>query len=98
MGKIGLAISYQNPDVIYAAIELDRRTGGVFRSDNRGASWKKMSEAVSGATGPHYYQELYTTPHKFDKLYLVDVRMQVSEDGGKTFVRMKEKNNRARGR
>ena len=42
MGKIGLAISPQNPDVIYAAIELDRRTGGVFRSNDRGASWTKM--------------------------------------------------------
>ncbi len=92
MGKIGLAISPQKPDIIYVAIELDRRTGGVFRSDNRGASWKKMSETVSGATGPHYYQELYASPHEFDKLYLVDVRMQVSEDGGKTFNRMSEKN------
>jgi len=91
MGKIGLAISPQKPDIIYAAIELDRRKGGVFRSDNRGASWKKMSEAVSGATGPHYYQELYASPHAFDKLYLVDVRMQVSDDGGKTFKRMSEK-------
>jgi len=91
MGKIGLAISLQNPEVVYAAIELDRRTGGVFRSENRGASWKKMSEAVSGATGPHYYQELYACPHQFDKIYLVDVRMQVSVDGGKTFKRMKEK-------
>ncbi|MFO8129767.1 MAG: hypothetical protein R6T99_07725 [Bacteroidales bacterium] len=90
MGKIGLAISPQKPDVLYAAIELDRRTGGVYRSDDRGASWEKMSEAVSGATGPHYYQELYASPHEFDKLYLVDVRMQVSEDGGKTFRRMKE--------
>ena len=90
MGKIGLAISPQKPDVIYAAIELDRRTGGVFRSENRGASWTKMSEAVSGATGPHYYQELYASPHQFDKIFLVDVRMQVSEDGGKTFKRMNE--------
>ena len=91
MGKIGLAISPQNPDVIYAAIELDRRTGGVFRSENRGSTWEKRSDAVSGATGPHYYQELYTSPHKLDRLYLVDVRMQVSEDGGKTFTRMSEK-------
>lgn len=90
MGKIGLAISPQKPDIIYAAIELDRRTGGVFRSEDRGSSWKKMSEAVSGATGPHYYQELYASPHKFDKIFLVDVRMQISEDGGKTFKRMKE--------
>lgn len=90
MGKIGLAISPQNPDVIYAAIELDRRTGGVFRSANRGVSWEKQSEAVSGATGPHYYQELYASPHQFDRLYLVDVRMQISDDGGKTFRKMKE--------
>ncbi|MBU8893210.1 MAG: hypothetical protein KOO66_10555 [Bacteroidales bacterium] len=90
MGKIGLAISPQKPDVIYAAIELDQRTGGVYRSTNRGASWEKRSDVVSGATGPHYYQELYACPHQFDKIYLVDVRMQISEDGGKTFKRMKE--------
>lgn len=91
MGKIGLAISPQNPDVVYAAIELDRRSGGVYRSDDRGASWKKQSDAVAGATGPHYYQELYASPHEFEKLFLVDVRMQVSEDGGKHFERMNEK-------
>ena len=92
MGKIGLAISPQKPDVLYAAIELDRRTGAVYESTNRGASWKKQSTAVSGATGPHYYQELYTSPHQFDRIYLVDVRIQVSDDGGKTFRRLNEKN------
>jgi len=92
MGKIGLAISPQQPDVLYAAIELNRREGGVYKSTDRGASWTKQSDAVSGATGPHYYQELYASPHKFDRLYLVDVRMQVSEDGGKTFRTMKEEN------
>lgn len=92
MGKIGLAISPQNPDVIYAAIELDRRTGGVYRSADRGSSWEKRSDAVSGGTGPHYYQELYASPHQFDRLYLTDVRMQVSNDGGKTFTYMKEHN------
>jgi photosystem II stability/assembly factor-like uncharacterized protein len=90
MGKIGLAISPQKPDILYAAIELDRRTGGIYRSSDRGASWEKRSEAVSGATGPHYYQELYASPHQFDKIYLADVRVQVSDDGGKTFTRMKE--------
>ncbi len=91
MGKIGLAISPQKPDVIYAAIELEQTTGAVYRSENRGASWEKRSDAVSGATGPHYYQELYASPFEFDRIYLVDVRTQVSEDGGKTFKRMKEK-------
>ncbi|MEM7509589.1 MAG: glycosyl hydrolase [Bacteroidota bacterium] len=90
MGKIGLAISPINPDVLYAAIELDRRTGGVYKSTDKGETWKKQSNAVAGATGPHYYQELYASPHAFDRIYLVDVRIQVSDDGGKTFRRLKE--------
>ena len=90
MGKIGIAISPQQPDVVYAAIELDRKTGGVFRSADRGASWKKMSNTVSGATGPHYYQELFASPHEFDRLYLMNVRVLTSGDGGKTFVQLKE--------
>jgi photosystem II stability/assembly factor-like uncharacterized protein len=84
-GKIGLAISPQNPDYVYAAIELIRRSGGVFLTKDQGASWEKMSDTVSGATGPHYYQELYASPHDFGTIYLVDVRMQVSHDHGKTF-------------
>jgi hypothetical protein len=90
MGKIGLVLSPQNPDIIYAAIELDRRTGGVYKSENQGAKWTKMSDAVAGGTGPHYYQELYASPHNFDELYLADNYMQVSYDGGKTFIRMNE--------
>lgn len=92
LGKIGLAISPQQPDVVYAAIELDRRKGAVYRSSDRGASWNKMSDAVSGGTGPHYYQELYACPHQFDRIYLADNYMQYSEDGGKTFHRMNEHN------
>lgn len=90
MGKIGLAISPERPDVLYAVIELERRTGGFFRSANRGESWTKMSDAVGRATGPHYYNELVASPHAFDRVYLLDVRVQVTEDGGKTFREMKE--------
>ena len=90
MGKIGLGISFHNPEIIYAAIELDRRTGGFFRSSDGGQNWIKMSDAVSGGTGPHYYQELYISPHNFDEIYLADNYMQVSFDGGKTFSRMNE--------
>ena len=90
MGKIGLAISPQKPDVLYAAIELERTSGGVYKSEDSGESWNKMSNAVSGATGPHYYQELYASPHKFDRLYLMNVRVLTSEDGGKTFEQLKE--------
>jgi hypothetical protein len=88
LGKIGLAVSPQDPDVVYAAIELNRREGGVWRSADRGASWDKGADAVGGGTGPHYYQELYASPHQFDRLYLVGPRVQKSEDGGKTFETM----------
>ena len=91
LGKIGLALSPQNPDVLYAAIETNRRTGAFYRSADRGSSWEKRSETVSGATGPHYYQELYASPHAEGRVYLVDMRMQVSDDGGKTFRRVDEK-------
>ncbi|MFT5674271.1 MAG: photosystem II stability/assembly factor-like uncharacterized protein [Paraglaciecola sp.] len=90
MGKIGLAISPINPDVVYAAIELDRRKGAVYRSDNRGATWEKRSDTVAGGTGPHYYQELYASPHDFDKIFLANVRMLQSNDGGLTFAAMEE--------
>ncbi|MEM6858407.1 MAG: glycosyl hydrolase [Pseudomonadota bacterium] len=85
-GKTGLAISPMNPDVVYAAIELDLRKGGVWRSDNRGASWTKMSDETGKGTGPHYYQELYASPHYFDRIYLVSNTTQISNDGGKNWT------------
>ena len=85
LGKIGLAISPQDPDVIYAAIEQNRRSGGVYRSSNRGESWTRMSDTVSGGTGPHYYMELYAHPHHFDRIILVSNTTQISDDGGATF-------------
>ncbi len=92
MGKIGLSISPQNPDVIYAAVELNRRKGAVYRSKDRGSSWSRGADAVGGGTGPHYYQEIFASPHSFDRLYLVGPTVQKSEDGGKTFAPMDHPN------
>jgi len=90
-GKIGLAISPMDSDVLYAAVELEKRKGAIYRTENKGENWSKMSETVSGGTGPHYYQELVASPFEFDKIYLMNVRMLVSENGGKTFYTMSEK-------
>jgi photosystem II stability/assembly factor-like uncharacterized protein len=92
MGKIGLALSPMQPDVIYAAIETDRRQGGVWRSTNRGAGWTKMSDRVGEGTGPHYYQELYASPHHFDRIYLVSNTSMISNDGGKTWAPLNNAN------
>ena len=90
LGKIGLAISPFDSTIVYAAVETDRRNGAVYKTTNSGGSWKKMSDTVSGATGPHYYQELVASPHVFDKIYLMDTKVQVSENGGKDFYVMNE--------
>lgn len=87
MGKIGLAISPQQPDVIYATIELARRTGGFWRSADGGENWEKRNKYLSSGTGPHYYQEIFASPHAFDRLYQMDVHMHVTNDGGKNFVK-----------
>ena len=91
MGKIGLAVSPVDPDVVYATIELGRRTGGFWRSVDGGESWEKRSEYVSGATGPHYYQELFADPHQFDRIYAMDATLHISDDGGTTFEPEEEK-------
>ena len=89
LGKIGLAISPFNSDVVYAAIEEDLRKGGIYMSVNKGESWTKQSDAVSGGTGPHYYQELYASPHQEGRLYLANNSMIVSDDHGKSYRRLK---------
>ena len=86
MGKIGLAISPIDPEVVYATIELGRRTGGFWRSQNSGESWENRSDHVSGGTGPHYYQEIFASPHQFDRVYQMDATLHITEDGGKTFA------------
>jgi photosystem II stability/assembly factor-like uncharacterized protein len=86
MGKIGMAISPKNPDVVYATIEIDNRKGGFYRSENRGSSWEKMSDEVGGGTGPHYYQEIFADPHQFDRVYIASNYSKVSNDGGKTWT------------
>lgn len=85
MGKIGLALSPQDPDVVYASIELADREGGTYVSEDAGESWEKRSDYMSGGTGPHYYQELWADPHREGTLYHANVRLGRSEDGGRTW-------------
>ncbi len=89
MGKTGLAISPIDPDVIYATIELENRSGGFWRSEDGGETWEKRNEYLSGGTGPHYYQEIFASPHEFDRVYQMDVQMHVTEDGGETFTNLR---------
>jgi len=90
MGKIGMALSPANPDYIYAIIEAQRSKGGTFRSTDRGESWTKMSDYVSGS--PQYYNEFIADPKDPNKVYSMDTLLQVTFDGGKTFKRLFKRN------
>ncbi len=83
VGRIGLAISPQNPDVVYAQIAAEGEESGFWRSENRGASWEKRSDYI--CVDPQYYMEIFPDPHRFDVVYGMDVQIHVTEDGGKTF-------------
>ncbi|MDJ0908196.1 MAG: hypothetical protein QNI99_03315 [Woeseiaceae bacterium] len=88
MGKTGIAVSPQNPDVVYATIELHNREGGFWRSEDGGESWEKRNDYLSSGTGPHYYMELFADPHVFDRVYQADVHLHVTHDGGENFIRL----------
>jgi photosystem II stability/assembly factor-like uncharacterized protein len=91
MGKIGLAVSPIDPRVVYATIEAGPEEKGFYRSTNKGESWEKRNSYTSGGTGPHYYQEIFADPNKFDRVYQMDPAMRVTDDGGKTWNRVGEK-------
>lgn len=87
MGRIGMDISPANPDVVYSIIKATEN-GGFYRSEDRGESWKKMSDHQ---TSGNYYQEIVCDPYNVDLVYSMDTWLHHTEDGGKTFQQTGEK-------
>ena len=89
LGRIGLSMSPANPSVVYAMVDAANDKGGFFRSRDGGASWEKMSPTQMGG---NYYNRIFADPKNVDRVYATDVNLQVTDDGGKTFRRVGEKN------
>jgi len=88
MGRIGLAISPVDPNVLYATVESTDRKGGIFRSNDRGGSWERRNEFDAGAM---YYAHVVADPKDVDRIYIMNVFLMVSDDGGRTVRRLGEK-------
>ncbi|EAQ98125.1 VPS10 domain-containing protein [Congregibacter litoralis] len=86
VGKIGLAVTPAAPDRVYATIEANDGEQGFFVSHDRGESWERRSDYISGGTGPHYYQEIEASPVDADRVYQMDVFLHATTDGGNTFT------------
>jgi photosystem II stability/assembly factor-like uncharacterized protein len=80
-GRIGLAVSPVNPDVVYALVEAAEEAG-FYRSVDAGASWTKRG---THTTSGNYYVELVPDPADVDRVYSLDTFAQVSDDGGESF-------------
>src|SRR4029450_13892000 len=81
LGRIGLAISPVDPDIVYANVEAANSKGGIYRSTDNGVTWEKRSDYNQGAM---YYGDVFADPVNAERIYVPDVVFQVSDDGGRT--------------
>ena len=88
LGRIGLAISPVDHNVVYATIEAAEEKGGIFRSSDRGATWERRNPYDTTAM---YYGQIFADPKNVDRIYVMNVLIRVSDDGGKTLHPLGEK-------
>lgn len=83
VGKIGISVAASNDKRVYAIVEA--QDGGIFRSDDAGATWTKVSDDSDWRQRGWYFSHVYADPKNADKLYCLNVGAGVSDDGGKTW-------------
>jgi photosystem II stability/assembly factor-like uncharacterized protein len=80
IGRIGIDIYRKNPNVVYVAYE--HKDGGIFRSDDRGRTWRKTSALQPR---PLYFSQIRIDPQDDRRIYMLGTSLFVSDDGGRTF-------------
>ena len=89
VGKIGIAVSGADPNRVYAVIEADPDSAGVFRSDDAGATWTRVNGDNALAHRAEYYTRIFADPKLVDRVYVLDRNVYRSDDGGKTYTRLR---------
>jgi photosystem II stability/assembly factor-like uncharacterized protein len=82
MGRIGIKVAPSNPDIVYAVAETQE--GYLFRSDDQGESWRKVSDNAHVLGRGFYYADLRVDPQNPDRVYTLGMQFSVTVDGGRT--------------
>ncbi|MEO0473890.1 MAG: hypothetical protein AAF206_30050, partial [Bacteroidota bacterium] len=83
LGRIGLAIAHNNPEVMYAIVEAKKN--GLYRSNDGGINWRKVNREGNFGNRPFYYADIYVDPSNENRIYSLHSLVTWSEDGGKSF-------------
>ncbi|HKI03719.1 MAG TPA: hypothetical protein VKK31_17195 [Thermoanaerobaculia bacterium] len=83
LGRIGIAISHSNPDVVYATVEAAK--SAIVRSDDGGRTWRTVNQRYDANPRPFYFADLRVDPQLPNRIYSLDYDVRVSDDGGQTF-------------
>ena len=82
VGRIGIAVSGADSNRVFALVENEN--GGLFVSDDAGATWKRSSGDRRFRQRAFYYSHVYADPKSKDTVYLLNVGFFKSTDAGKT--------------
>ncbi len=85
-GKAGLTVSPANPNRVWAVIEAGDEKGGVYRSDNGGDSWRRLTNEKQLFHRPWYYMRMTADPQDENTVWIDNVLLYKSVDGGASFV------------
>ncbi len=89
IGKIDLAVSSAKPDRVVALVEAPEGEGGVYRSDDRGATFQLVSTKKQLLDRPFYYCNIAADPQNAEVLYVMATRFWKSTDGGANWSRIR---------
>ncbi len=87
IGKIGVSVSPANPRRIYASVEAKDTLGGIFRSDDGGANWMRTNGQQQFQVRPWYYSGITADPNNENTVWVMNLQVWKSIDGGRTFAR-----------
>jgi photosystem II stability/assembly factor-like uncharacterized protein len=89
LGRIGVNYAPSNPSIVYAQVEAPEGRGGLYRSSDNGATWEKRN---SYDTTAMYYAKVQVDPANPDRVYIMNVNISVSDDGGRTLGTLPTRN------